>query len=98
MVTWDAQARFTVEEALQFFERHVPHLDGNVLYTAPRKYDLEEFGDRWSNLPPDFVEKWVHLRILPEPMSRKVLCWICRYRICDILLQRIRRMMRRLVG
>ncbi|KAF9019612.1 hypothetical protein BDZ89DRAFT_1072858 [Hymenopellis radicata] len=80
MVTWDVRARFTAEEALQFFEQHVPHLDENLLYAIPLR------------------QKWAHLRIPPEPITRKILRWICRYRICDMVVQRIRRIVRGLFG
>ncbi|KAF9018094.1 kinase-like protein [Hymenopellis radicata] len=97
METWDVRARFTAEEALQFFEKHVPHFDENLLHAVPRKYDYEEY-DRWSELPPEFVHKWAHLRIPLEPITRKILRWICQYRICDIAVQRIRRTVRGLLG
>ncbi len=97
MVTWDVRARFTAEQALQFFEQHVSGLDENMLYAIPRNSEYQEY-DYWSELSPDFVRKWAHLRIPPEPITRKMLRWICRYRVCDMLVQRIRRMVRKVVG
>ncbi|KAF9018075.1 hypothetical protein BDZ89DRAFT_1074198 [Hymenopellis radicata] len=97
MVTWDVRARFTAEEALQFFEQHVSHLDENLLHTVPREYDFNEY-DRWSELPPEFVRTWVHLRIPPEPITRKILRYMCQYRICDMVVQWIRRIVRGLFG
>ncbi len=97
MVTWDVGARFTAEQALHFFEQHVPDLDENLLYATPPRSDYEDY-DYWSVLPPEFARKWAHLRVPPEPITRKLLRWICRYRICDMLVQRIRRMLRRVSG
>ncbi len=90
MVTWDVRARFTAEEALQFFEQHVPHLDENLLYTVPPNFNYGNY-DRWSELPPEFVEKWSYLRIPSEPIRRKILRWICQNQFCAIAVRRIRR-------
>lgn len=65
-------ARFSAEEALAFFENNFLTMSDSELdapvepfqWTKHADVDIYDY-DRWADVPPDFAQKWAHLREPP---------------------------------
>ncbi|CAK5265989.1 unnamed protein product [Mycena citricolor] len=82
MLHWDVPSRLTASQALSLLRAlraQYRELDKQPLPDIANKFiDVMEY-DRWNGLPPDFVERWGHLRTPPVPWTRRFLRRICRY-------------------
>ena len=83
MTTHDLTRRFTVDEALEFFQNEYSELTEEQLgyHTI---YDLEGTGfDYWDRIPRGLAEKWACHRTPPVPPLYPVLRWLCKRRHMD---------------
>lgn len=91
MTTPVVSQRFTAEEALQFLRESTATLDQAAL-GAPVTLKIREFSDCcWDELTPEQCSEWERYRAPARSRTSRVLEWLARYRVTEILLVYARR-------
>ncbi|KAI0769790.1 kinase-like domain-containing protein [Trametes elegans] len=83
MTTWDADQRFTAQEALRFYHDHLANLPELTLATElliiPGFNTAENPDLFWQLLPVGEQKRWERHRVPPKPWGHKLLEWIATF-------------------